>query len=101
MTPIRPIDLHLNRRTRQHSLRIHPIDRDDELGRELGEEYIRSVTSGQHMASEIRDEELPEEHGGPFITTPAEVELALDVDESNPLDAEVEPLPHVSVLRPR
>ena len=74
---------------------------DDDLARELGEEYVRSVTSGEHMAEDIRDEVVLEELGGPFVTTAASVELAGGTDESNPPDAQVSPLPAVSVLRPR
>jgi hypothetical protein len=100
-TPVKPLDLHLNRRTPQHSHHRLDFAGDDELAKELGEEYVRSVTSGEHMADDIRDEEVPEEHGGPFITTPASVELAGGTDESNPEDAEVSPFPEVSVLRTR
>jgi hypothetical protein len=99
-TPLKPLDLHLNRKTPRHPHHLN-IAGDDELAKELGEEYVRSVTSGEHMADDIRDEEVPEEHGGPFVTTPAWVELAAGTDESNPEDAEVSPLPDVSVLRPR
>jgi hypothetical protein len=98
-TPVKPLDLHLNRKSSQHP--HAPIFGDDELARELGEEYVRSVNAAEHMADDIRDEEVPEEHGGPFITTPASVEMAGGTDESNPEDAEVSPLPDVSVLRQR
>lgn len=72
---------------------------DDELSRELGEEYVRSVTSGEHMAADVRDEEVPEEHGGPFVTTDEAQEMAYDTDESNPADAEPAGVPTVSPLR--
>ena len=99
-TPVKPLDLHINRRTPRHPHK--PIFAgDDELARELGEQYVRSVTSAEHMADDMRDEEVPEEHGGPFITTSASVELAGGTDESNPEDAEVSPFPDVSVLRSR
>ena len=72
---------------------------DDELARERGEEFIRSVTSGGNAGDELLEEEVIEEHGGPFITTSASVEFAEGTDESNPEDAEVEPVPNVSPLR--
>ncbi len=96
-TPLAPLNLHANRRTSPHSRKL--LLSDDELSRELGEEYVRSVTSAEHVAADVRDEEVPEEHGGPFVTTDAEEELAYDVDESNPIDAEPAGQPTVSVLR--
>ncbi len=65
----------------------------DDLGEMLGEEYVRSVTSGEEQGVELRDEEVPEEDGGPFIETSPRKEFAFDVDDSNPEDAEREPLP--------
>ncbi len=65
----------------------------DDLAEMLGEEYVRSVTSGEEQGVELRDEEVPEEEGGPFIETSPRKEFAFDVDDSNPEDAEREPLP--------
>jgi hypothetical protein len=98
-TPRAPLNLKANRRVSPHSRKA--LLSDDELGLELGEEYVRSVTSGEHAADDIRDEEVPEEHGGPFITTDAEEEFAEGVDGSNPADAEPAALPIVSPLRQR
>jgi hypothetical protein len=98
-TPETPLNLKRNRRTAPHSKRL--LLSDDELARELGEEYVRSVNSAEHMADDIRDQEVSEEHGGPFITSPADREFADDIDEMNPVDAEPAPLPVVSPLRPK
>lgn len=98
-TPRAPINLKANRRVSPHSRKL--LLGDDDISRELGEEYVRSVTTGEHAADDIRDEEVTEEHGGPFITTSAEEEFADGTDESNPEDAEREPYPHVSPLRQR
>jgi hypothetical protein len=91
------LNLKRNRRTAPHSKKL--LLGDDELARELGEEYVRSVTGAEHAADDMRDEEVPEEHGGPFVTTRAEEEFADDVDESNPEDAEPAGVPTVSPLR--
>lgn len=72
---------------------------DDELGRELGEEFVRTVTSGRHAAEEMHEEEVTEEHGGPFVTTTAGEEFAEGTDASNPADAERAAEPTVSPLR--
>jgi hypothetical protein len=71
----------------------------EDLGELLGEEYVRSVTSGEEQGVELRDEEVPEEEGGPFIETSARKEYAFDVDGSNPEDAEREPLPMANRAR--
>ncbi|HXN41418.1 MAG TPA: hypothetical protein VN918_06490, partial [Myxococcaceae bacterium] len=39
---------------------------DDDLGEELAEEYLISATSGEQAAEDIRNQETPEENGGPF-----------------------------------
>src|SRR5262245_15259380 len=91
-TPRAPLNLKANRRVGPHS-KHGLVFGDDELMRELGEEYVRSVNGAEHAADDIRDEEVPEEHGGPFITTSAAEEFAEGVDGSNPEDAEVAALP--------
>jgi hypothetical protein len=62
--------------------------RDDDLAEMLGEEYVRSVTSGEEQGVELRDEPVPEDEGGPFLETSARKEFAHDPDDSEP-----EPLP--------
>ena len=64
--------------------------RDDDLAEMLGEEFVRSVTSGEEQGVELRDEAVPEEEGGPFVETSAQKEYANTED-----DSEVEPLPLV------
>ncbi len=62
--------------------------RDDDLAEMLGEEYVRSVTSGEEQGVELRDEVVPEEEGGPFVERSANKEFGRDPDDSEP-----EPLP--------
>lgn len=71
----------------------------DSVAEELGEGFVLSVTSGGQAVEEIRDEELPEEEGGPFVETSAWTEFARGTDASNPADAEPADLPTVSPFR--
>jgi hypothetical protein len=64
--------------------------------KELGEEFVRTVTSGEEAESEMEEEEAVEEEGGPFVVTSASTEYAFGTDESNPADAEKAPFPQVS-----
>jgi hypothetical protein len=52
----------------------------DDLAEELGEEFVRSATSGEQAAQDIRDEEVPEESGGPFVETSGRSEFAYGTD---------------------
>jgi len=72
-----------------------PIRLDDDLAETLAEEFVHSATSGEEQTEEALDQMVPEEIGGPFIETSASEEFADGVDESNPADAEPEPLPRV------
>jgi hypothetical protein len=65
----------------------------DDLAEELGEEFVKSATSGEQAAEDIRDEEVPEESGGPFVETSGRSEFAHGTDASNPKDAEPAPFP--------
>jgi hypothetical protein len=67
---------------------------DDDLGEEMGEDFVRTATGGEE-ATEEHDEETEEEQGGPFVETSGRTEFAFGTDESNPEDAEREPLPKV------
>jgi hypothetical protein len=58
--------------------------RDDDLAELLGEEYVRSVTSGEEQGVELRDEAVPEEEGGPFVETSANKEFGYTPDDSEP-----------------
>jgi hypothetical protein len=64
----------------------------DDLAEELGEEFVESATSGE-QAADMRDEEVPEESGGPFVETSGRSEFAYGTDASNPKDAECAPFP--------
>ena len=61
---------------------------EDPLAEELGEAALESATSGDQAAENIRDEDVDEEAGGPFVETSARKEFAWGADESNPEDAE-------------
>lgn len=91
-TPRAPLNLRANRKSGAQGKKHMP---DDEFARERGEEFIRSVTSGGNAGDELLEEEVPEEVGGPFVTTSAAQEFADGTDEANPADAEQEPLPRV------
>lgn len=72
----------------------------DALAEELGEAFLESATSGEESEAERRDRVLPEEEGGPFVSTRASKEFAYDVDESNIAEATREPLPKTSIADP-
>jgi hypothetical protein len=72
-------------------------DTEDEEAQQLGEEFVRSVTSGEEAESEMEEEAQVEEQGGPFVITTARQEFAYDSDESNPPGTEREPFPRVSL----
>jgi hypothetical protein len=65
----------------------------DDLAESLAEDFLQAATSGEDVTEEAADEVVPEELGGPFIETSASEEFASGSDESNPPDAETEPLP--------
>jgi hypothetical protein len=67
--------------------------RDDSLAEELGEEFVRTATSGEDEAQDILDAESAEERGGPFVESTSAQEFAYDTDGSNPEDATREPFP--------
>jgi hypothetical protein len=66
---------------------------DDALAQELGTEFVETVTSGEDEGIELRDQEVDEESGGPFVPSTAGKEFADEPDESNPPDATREPFP--------
>jgi hypothetical protein len=72
----------------------------DDLAEELGEEFVRSATSGEQSAEDARDQEVPEERGGPFVVTNASEEFAGGTDASNPPGAERAALPTSSSDEP-
>lgn len=65
----------------------------DDLAEEMGEEAVATATTGEYEAEDMREQDVPEEVGGPFVqTTPGE-EFAQGTDPSNPKDATREPFP--------
>jgi hypothetical protein len=70
-----------------------PAVAPDDLAETLGEEFLRSATTGEDTGDEVLEQVVDEEMGGPFIETSAAEEFATDVDDSNPPDATSEPLP--------
>ncbi len=72
-----------------------PIGVDGSVDEEMVEDFLRTVTTGQESGEDLRDQDFPEDSGGPFVISTAEQELADDVDDSNPVGAlrEAEPTP--------
>jgi hypothetical protein len=71
-----------------------PMRMDDDMAEMFGEDFILSATTGGGDAAEGQlDQIVEEELGGPFLETSAAEEFAQGTDESNPEDAEPEPLP--------
>jgi hypothetical protein len=65
----------------------------DALSRELGEEFVETVTSGEDEGNELRDKRTTEELGGPFTVSSGGTEFASGVDPSNPKTSTREPFP--------
>jgi hypothetical protein len=61
---------------------------DDDLAEEMGEEFVMTATSGEQAAEDLRNQDFPEEQGGPFVVTSGRTEFAYGSDPSNPKDAE-------------
>lgn len=68
----------------------------EELSEELGEAFLQAATSGEDAELERRESVIPEESGGPFVTTTAGQEFAGGTDESNIPEATREALPRTS-----
>jgi hypothetical protein len=64
----------------------------DPLGEELGEDAVRTMTSGEDQSDQLQLE-VEEEIGGPFVTTSGGQEFARGTDRSNPRKATREPFP--------
>jgi hypothetical protein len=76
-----------------------PEAMNDSLAEELGEGAVGSAVSGDQEDENIRDEDVEEEEGGPFVETTARQELARGTDESNPEDAEPAAVPTANARR--
>jgi hypothetical protein len=70
-----------------------PARSSDDLAEVLAEDFLESATRGNDVYEDEHERSLPDEVGGPFVVTDADEELADDVDESNPADAEPAPRP--------
>jgi hypothetical protein len=70
-----------------------PARTRDDLAEVLAEDFIGAATSGNDVLEDDLERETSDELGGPFLVTSARVELADDIDESNPVGAEVEAFP--------
>jgi hypothetical protein len=73
-----------------------PAHTSDDLAELLAEDFIEAATRGNEVLEDDLDRPLADELGGPFIVTDPRDELADGVDDSNPLDAAVEPLPRAN-----
>jgi hypothetical protein len=65
-----------------------PAHSNDDLAEVLAEDFLESATRGNDVYEDDLERPLPDEVGGPFVVTDSDEELADDVDESNPVDAE-------------
>jgi hypothetical protein len=65
-----------------------PAHTSDDLAEVLAEDFLESATRGNDVYEDELDRPLSDEVGGPFVVTDAGEEMADDVDDSNPVDAE-------------
>ena len=65
----------------------------DSLAEELGENFVKTATSGEDGIDEDLDQVTEEESGGPFVETSGGTEFADGTDASNPKGAKREPFP--------
>jgi hypothetical protein len=74
----------------------------DDLAEGLAEGFLESATSAEESLPETLDDVLPEEQGGPFVTSTAKQEFAKGVDASNPRGAKKEAFPTANAVpRPK
>jgi hypothetical protein len=81
-----------------------PAHSSDDLAEVLAEDFLESATRGNDVYEDELERPLPDEVGGPFVVTDANEEMADDIDESNPADAEPAARPRAVaglVQRPR
>jgi hypothetical protein len=65
----------------------------DDLSEEMGEEVVSTATTGEYEAEQVREQDVPEEVGGPFVETTGREEYGHGTDPSNPKGATREPFP--------
>ncbi len=70
-----------------------PARTRDDLAVTLGQEFVTSATTGEDVADEDLEQEVPEEVGGPFLESDASREYDPNPDESNPVGATREAMP--------
>jgi hypothetical protein len=70
-----------------------PVRVDDDLAESMAESFLEGATTSEDPEQDRLDSSYPEEIGGPFVETSADVEMADDVDANNPVDATREALP--------
>jgi hypothetical protein len=76
-----------------------PEAMEDSLAEELGEATVESATSGDQANEAIRNQDVPEDVGGPFVRSTARQEFARGTDASNPEDAEPAEFPTANRLK--
>jgi hypothetical protein len=65
----------------------------DDLAEEMGETWVATATSGEDESQQVYSQDVPEDAGGPFVTTTAGQEFADGTDPSNPKTSKREPFP--------
>ena len=65
----------------------------DDLSEEMGEEVVATATTGEYEAESVREQDVPEEVGGPFVETTGREEYGHGTDPSNPKGSTREPFP--------
>ncbi len=65
----------------------------DNLAEAMGETWVETATSGEDENEEVFNQNVPEDDGGPFVTTTAGQEFAEGTDASNPKRSKREAFP--------
>jgi hypothetical protein len=65
----------------------------DNLAEAMGETWIETATSGEDENEDVFNQSVPEDEGGPFVTTTAGQEFAEGIDASNPKGSKREAFP--------
>jgi len=65
----------------------------DNLAEAMGETWVETATSGEDENEEVFNQSVPEDEGGPFVTTTAGQEFAEGTDASNPKRSKREAFP--------
>jgi hypothetical protein len=65
----------------------------DNLAEAMGETWVETATSGEDEHEDVFNQTVPEDEGGPFVTTTAGQEFAEGTDASNPKQSKREAFP--------